>query len=173
MRLMINVCLGLLSMVTVGCHLAGSGAPKPIDLASGNYATRTLHDEADLAPLIPENRFKRVIRLDESQADATYVYRVTARCVDAGPSNMRIQAVWLPEGGWDATDATGQSLTRVELKRVQPAAEAEETWELQFKRPPQAVELRIFLHNEGVGGITVSHVSVIEATPIEQEVTAG
>ncbi len=142
-----------------------------IDLSSGRYDTSTLHREDLPSELAVSDRLLRVIPVDEAADDATYVYEVSARSLAEIASKLRIQAVWLPEGGWDATDENGESLTRLEVTRVEPQPGAAGSWDLQFKRPAHAVELRIFLVNEGEAPIEVSSVSVIEATRKQEGAT--
>ncbi len=161
-----------------------------VDIDSGAYEQALLLEEQQLEQLLPKTKFLRVIPLEsvtDAPSDATtYVCRVDAQHMpEPGPAPgltpdldaaMRIQAVWLPAGGWNATDSQGRSLVHVVAYRVQPAGagskKGAKTFELQLKRPSEAVELRLFLHNEGEGTIEVSRVAVIEATPAAPKLAA-
>ena len=141
---------------------------KPVvNIDNGGFAKKTLHQEQEPSKLEPKEKFVRIIPLKghKAPANATYVYRVKARSLQADVADMRLQAVWLPEGGWDAKDAAGESLAQVDFIRVKPVAGKADTFDLQLTRPASAVELRVFVHNEGAGTIAVNGLSVIEARP--------
>jgi hypothetical protein len=155
--------------------VAGSGQVAQerilVDIDSGAFAKTTLHQEQEPSKLEPKENFVRVISLKDraAPANATYVYRVGARSLQADVADMRLQAVWLPEGGWDAKDAQGESLVQVDAVHVQPVVGQVDTFELQLRRPMHAVELRVFVHNEGVGPIAVNGLSVLEAWPKKRQ----
>ena len=160
-RLCRSTLLGVCLMSVLACQMPPRGGSSSassevvvdeplVDLAAANVETVMLLEEDALPDLLPDEKMLRVISLTPEMSKATYVYRVNAQSLASAAADMRIQAVWLPEGGWSAKNADGDSLVEVVTRMVKPIQGAPGSFELQLRRPAAAVELRVLLYNEGV-----------------------
>jgi len=135
-------------------------------VASGRLVESTQHQNPKPATLKSKEQITKTIALKAGQVESNYVYRVSARGFRSnGDANLRLQAVWLSEGGWDAKDANGKLLRKVESKRVQPVRGSPGEFAMLLERPPQAVQLAIYLVNDGTVPLEVSNVTVVERHP--------
>ncbi len=73
--------------------------------------------------------------------------RVDARSLGGSEGSLRLQAVWLPEGGWQATDGAGKPLHVVEAETVYPG-QILQPHAIEISKRDMATRLAIFLQND-------------------------
>jgi hypothetical protein len=140
--------------------------PVHVDLESGDFQTVTLFEKVEASKLAASEEFHTIIPLPMGASDDTFVYRIRVRSLAAAEGSLRMRAVWLPEGGWNAMDAAGQQLAHVDLKMVPAVARAGGSFMLQMVKPPKAIELRVFLTNNGDVELKVDELAVLQATKV-------
>lgn len=81
--------------------------------------------------------------------------RVDARSLETSQGVLRLQAVWLPVGGWNATDAAGKPLHEVQAELVRPGRTLQ-PHAIEISKPDKAmVSVVIYLRNVGTAPIEI------------------
>ncbi len=85
---------------------------------------------------------------------------VDARSLEASAASLRLQAVWLPEGGWNAIDPTGKPVRLVEAETVHPGRLLQ-PYAAEISRPDSAAKLAIYAMNDGDVPIEILQVRLV------------
>lgn len=89
-----------------------------------------------------------------------FLLQAEARSVDERRGVLRLQAVWLPEGGWGATDSAGQPLQDIQAGRAYTGGAARSHLH-EITRPEMAARVAMFLTNDGDLPIEVFQVRLV------------
>ncbi len=163
----VDVAASFLGGVDVGLRSAAAVAE------AGSFENR-LHDgdftdleqrhwvgnaEADLQPGSVVLRARGIISQGvsgEALQGERFRLGVTAGSSGAPTGLFRLQAVWLPEGGWTETDAAGELLRQVQANHVRPG-ETPQRYHLELSKPDMAVRwLAVYFCNDGKAPIEIS-----------------
>ncbi len=128
----------------------------------GDVRVKFDHD-AGRATLPAKAQLTQFIALEPGESGLRYWFELRARSLEEGKTRLRLQAVWLPEGGWNVKDADGRPLRVVQIKSVQPETGEESRFEALFSRSPHAVSLALSLVNDGEIPVTVTDLSLVRS----------
>ena len=100
---------------------------------------------------------KQRIPVSTSYQGALYALEIEAMAKQAEGAELRLQIVWLPEGGYEATDPNGASLVSADSVQISPSSDGFERLSLLAPQPEHAVRAVISFVNKGKGDIQVKN----------------